>query len=146
MGAIVEMSRDAAEPSGRNRFSCSLVAWEFLRELGETFGWRPQGTTYTASPAAKIEAAARRNYEPGEALDQKRIEADDALAWASALEMARTSAHLPAILSARAAAKSGVEASAETLSNVLEEFTEYAYGGAFVFAIRSDSSAGSRSK
>ena len=46
MSVIVEMFREAAAPNGRNRFSCPMQTWEFLRELGQAFGWQPKGTTY----------------------------------------------------------------------------------------------------
>jgi hypothetical protein len=135
MGNKVEMFRDAIAPNGRNRFSCSLQAWEFLQELAETFGWRPKGTLYIASPKAKIEAAARHNYQPGNTLDPKCIEADDAMAMAHALDVAKRSAHFDAMIAAR----TGID-SQEPLPVVIDEFVHYAYGGAFTFAISADAS------
>ena len=88
MSAIVEMFRDAAAPGGRNRFSCPLQTWELLWELGRAFGWTPKGTTYVLPAKSTMEAPARRNYQPGSVHDHKHVEADDAMAWARALEVA----------------------------------------------------------
>ena len=69
MGAVVEMYRDAVEVKGRDRFSCSLATWALLAELGQAFGWRPQGTTYRIPPRLKVETPALQDYQPGNALD-----------------------------------------------------------------------------
>lgn len=125
MSAIVEMFREAATPKGRHRFSCPLAAWELLRELGQAFGWQPQGTTYVLPEKSKVEAPALRNYEPGNVRDHKKVEAEDAKAWAQALQVARASPHAAAMIEARSAG--------ELPPGLIDEFIEFAFGGAFEF-------------
>jgi hypothetical protein len=125
MSAIVEMFREAATPRARHRFSCPLAAWELLRELGQAFGWQPQGTTYVLPEKSKVEAPALRNYEPGNVRDHKKVEAEDAKAWAQALQVARASPHAAAMIEARSAG--------ELLPGLIDEFIEFAFGGAFEF-------------
>ena len=141
MSAIVEMSRDAAAPGGRNRFSCPLQTWELLWELGRAFGWTPKGTTYVLPAKSTVEAPARRNYQPGSVYDHKHVEADDAMAWARALEVAKGSPHTAAMSEARSAALADAgNVGSEVLPGVIDEFIAFAYGGAFEFAIWSDAS------
>ena len=137
MSDVVELYRDAVEPGGRDRFSCSVATWELLQEIGRTFGWHPTLATYVAPAGVSSRAPARRNYRPGGALDQKRIEEDDAVAWANALESAKDSPHLAAMIAARAAAITAADGqAAETLlPGIIEEFIEFAYGGAFTFVL-----------
>jgi hypothetical protein len=138
MNSRVEMVRDAAERHGRDRFSCSLPSWDFLRDLGEAFGWHPRGTTYMTN--AGIEIPARHNYQPGDTLDYKRVDADDAIAWAGALETAKRSPYFAAMTEARSSAMAPGGAPLEApLSSLVDEFVVYAYGGAFAFAISSES-------
>jgi hypothetical protein len=135
MNISVDMFRDTI-PNGRNRFSCALSDWEFLQGLAKRFGWDPQGTTYLAPPKAKIELAAKHDYQPGDALDSKQIEAGDAVAWASALDQAKRSADIEALLLDRS--WTGTRDHASTLASglgLLNEFVQYAYGGAFTFAL-----------
>jgi hypothetical protein len=134
------MFRDAGVPGGRNRFSCSLPTWELLAELGHTFGWRPKGTTYVVPVTSRATAPALRNYQPGGSQDTKWVEAEDALGWARALELAKTSPYMPAMIEARAATlvKDGRPAG-DLLPGLFEEFIEFAYGGAFKFAIWGES-------
>lgn len=130
------MFRDAGSPPGRNRFSCSLPAWELLAELGRTFGWHPQGTTYVVPITDRATVPALRNYEPGGSQDSKRIELEDAMGWARALELAKTSPHFAAMIQARADARAASGKPVGDLPpGVFEEFIEFAYGGAFEFAI-----------
>jgi hypothetical protein len=121
---VVEMVRDARALGGRDRFSCTLDEWRSLLKLAQEFGWRPLGTTYELPSASKVEEAARRDYEPGEASDRKRIDADDSNALARALTDARSSERL-------------AELTDESLRTLVSEFAQYAYGGAFMF-VRSD--------
>lgn len=138
MSTVVEMFRDAKAPKGRNRFACPLPIWEFLWELGRAFGWRPQGTTYVTPVSSKVEAPAKRNYQPSGPQDQKQIEEQDALAWARALEAAKASPHLASMIDARSAALlSSGKGGGELPLGMLNEFIEFAYGGAFEFATRS---------
>jgi hypothetical protein len=136
---IVEMFRAAAAPHGRNRFSCPLSIWDFLWELGHAFGWRPHGTTYVVPAKSTLESPAIRDYQPGGTQDYKQVAAEDAMAWARALEVAKASPHLAGMIEARSAsfASSG-KGGSELLPGVLDEFIEFAYGGAFAFAILSD--------
>jgi hypothetical protein len=139
MSAIVEMFREAATPKGRNRFSCPVPTWELLWELGQAFGWHPKGTTYVLPAKSTLEAPARRNYQPGSVQDHKQVEAEDAVAWARALEVAKLSPHTAAMIEARSAALAGAgKLDGELLPGVIDEFIAFAYGGAFEFAIWSD--------
>lgn len=139
MSAIVEMFREAAAPKGRNRFACPLPMWELLSELGRAFGWRPKGTTYVVPAKSTVEAPARRDYQPGGSQDHKKVEAEDAVAWARALEVAKVSPHATAMIEARSVALAGSgKNGGQMLPGVLDEFIEFAYGGAFEFAIRYD--------
>jgi hypothetical protein len=144
MSVTVEMFRHAGAPGGRNRFSCPLPIWELLWELGHAFGWQPKGTTYVLPAKSTMEAPARRNYQPGTLRDHKQVAADDAMAWARALEAAKVSPHMQAMIDARSAAVTGAEqVSGALLPGVVDEFIEFAYGGAFEFAIGSDASSSS---
>ena len=133
-GVQVQLFRDAAESQGRDRFSCPGVVWEVLLELGETFGWRPLGATYLVPAKLKVTSPARQNYQAGGALDYKRVDAEDAMAWAGALEGAKNSPALIGMLTARSAAI-GNGVTAESLRSLIDEFIQYAYGGAFTFAV-----------
>ena len=139
MSIVVEMFREAAAPQGRNRFSCPLSTWELLSELGLAFGWHPKGTTYVLPANSAVEAPARRNYQPGSVQDHKHVEAEDAMAWAHALAVAKDSPHTAAMIEARSAALADAgKAGRAPLPGVIDEFIEFAYGGAFEFAIWSD--------
>jgi hypothetical protein len=139
MSAIVEMFRVAAAPKGRNRFACPMATWEFLSELGLAFGWRPHGTTYVLPSKSAVETPARRDYQPGGSQDHKHVEQEDAVAWARALEVAKGSPHLAAMIEARSVALVGSgKTGSELVPGVLDEFIEFAYGGAFEFAILSE--------
>jgi hypothetical protein len=141
MSAIVEMFREAASPKGRNRFACPLSTWELLRELGHAFGWQPRGTTYVLPAKSTVETPARRDYQPGTARDHKQVEAEDALAWARALEVAKASPHAAAMIEARSAALADAgKVGGDPLPGVIDEFIAFAYGGAFEFAIWDDAS------
>lgn len=143
MSRSVNMFRDSAERHGRDRYSCPLPVWDLLRELGETFGWRPRGTTYMSPPKGTAETSVRHTYQPGDALDHKKVDADDAMEWAGALQVAKRSPHFAAMIEARSAALApGIGAAGEPLPGVLDEFIEFAYGGAFTFAISDDQHPG----
>lgn len=134
MGVYVELFRDAKESQGRDRFSCPAGLWELLREVGETFGWQPQGTTYLVPPKLKITAPARQNYQAGSALDYKRVEAEDALGWARALDGAKLTPAFVAMVTARSATF-GAPLTEVALLSLINEFIQYLYGGGFTFAI-----------
>src|SRR5687767_13881763 len=105
MTGLVLMSRARSKGHGRDLFSCSVLDWKFLHELGTTFGWQPRGTTYQLPHASKIVTAALHDYEPGDAADRKEVDRDDAVEWARALESAKRSPHFAAMLEARIAAQ-----------------------------------------
>lgn len=133
--AVVSMVRDSAELGGRDRFACSLPIWTLLLQLAESFGWKPSGTTYSSARPLLVESAVRHNYQPGDAQDQKRVAAEDALAWAMALNEARHSPHLLGMLESTAAATAAAAGAADApFTVVLDEFIAYAFGGAFYFA------------
>jgi len=141
MTTIVEMFREAASPKGRNRFACPLSTWELLGELGRAFGWQPRGTTYVLPAKSTVETPARRDYQPGTARDHKQVAAEDAVAWARALEVAKASPHAAAMIEARSAALADAgKVGGDPLPGVIDEFIEFAYGGAFEFAIWGDAS------
>lgn len=116
------------------RFVCPVSTWEFLRDLGQTFGWHPRGATYVTSPRQKTlaPAAIRHNYQPGGMQDCKQIEAEDAIEWASALGLAKRSAYFSGMIRAHAAL---VRSGEEPLLDMVDEFIDFAHGGAFVFAL-----------
>lgn len=131
---MVEMMRDARESKGRDRFACSVAVWTLLQELGQAFGWQPRGTTYLAPATLPISVLAKRNYQPGDALDHKRLDADDAVSWARALETARQSPQFTTLIMERWArhVQHG-PVQIQTLCSLILEFTEFAYGGEFTF-------------
>jgi hypothetical protein len=135
MAGIIEMFRGSSESKEPASFTCSLGTWELLWELGQTFGWRPKGATYVAPPGRKISTPALRNYHPGEALDRKWVDADDALGWAAALDVARKSPHLDAMLNARHAGHGSDPADADRSRFEVDRFIEFARNGAFEFAV-----------
>jgi hypothetical protein len=127
----VEMFRDAAELDGRDRFSCSLLVWDFLQEIGAEFGWSPRGSAYVALSGPTDGTLVRRDYQPGDARDLKEVVEADAIAWARALESAILSQRFLEL--SRRCAPSLRQ---HDLVSVVREFTEYCYGGAFVFSMR----------
>lgn len=129
--SVVSMVRASTEPGGRDRFACSLATWYLLARAAESFGWKPRGTSYSSSRPAFIESAVRHDYEPGDARDQKLVDAQDALAWAMALNEARHSPNLLAMLNATVAD----DPDAAPVMVVMDEFVAYAFGGPFSFAL-----------
>ena len=118
------------------RFFCPVSAWEFLSDLGQTFGWHPRGSTYVTTSSQKAPPPAiRHNYQPGGIQDCKQIEADDATAWASALAIARHSSYFSGMLRAHAAL---VRSAEEPLLDMIDEFIDFAHAGAFVFALHAE--------
>lgn len=116
------------------RFLCPVSTWEFLRDLGQTFGWHPRGATYVTSSRQKTSppATIRHNYQPGGMQDCKQIEADDAVEWASALGIAKRSAYFSGMIRAHAALVRSTEG---PLLDMVDEFIDFAHAGAFMFAL-----------
>ncbi len=142
MDYLVNMVRDSVEAGGRDHFSCSSSAWDLLLELGHTFGWKPLGTSYAPSDTAMApDNPTRHDYRPSDRQDSKLVVAADALAWAAALNEARSSPHLAIMLEERRlVATSSNTSSADALRSVntpfvstMDEFIAYAFGGAFEF-------------
>jgi hypothetical protein len=132
---MVEMFRAAQEANGRDRFSCSAQEWKLLLSVGETFGWKPRGTTYELPANSKVDDPARRDYEPGERSDKKRVDGEDARNWARALEAARRSAQLATVVENHLKVMSPrPDLGLVALHTLMKEFGEYAYGGSFTFA------------
>lgn len=131
MSYVVEMFREAAEAKGRDLFSCSLLDWRCFQALGQEFGWDPLGSTYVALPGTKYVHLAGRDYEPGDARDRKQVSEEDALAWANALDASILSPRLPEALS-RVVPPQGSHSS---FVNLMKEFAQYCYGGAFVYSM-----------
>jgi hypothetical protein len=121
-------------PQEARRFACPVNTWEFLGDLGQTFGWHPRGATYVTSSRQKTQPPTniRHNYQPGGTQDCKQIEAPDAIEWASALGLAKRSAHFSGMIRAHAAL---VRSAEEPLLEMVDEFIDFARGGAFVFAL-----------
>ena len=136
---VVRLYRNAAEEYGRDLFACSPEEWRFLIELGRTFGWQPRGTTYELPSGSKRESVALRNYEGGTKDDRKLVTAEDALDWARALSTALQSTHFAAIVDARPGG-AGDAATNQSLVDSVAEFTQYAFGGAFTFALEKNGS------
>jgi hypothetical protein len=143
MEFMVNMARDSPEPGGRDLYACTSTEWRLLLTIGRTFGWKPRGATYLPMRGASVPDAAtvRHDYEPGEPQDDKQVDAEDALAWATSLSEARRSPHLAALVSGEPESTSSVHqrsargtTDVEAFLPVMDEFIEYAFGGAFSFA------------
>lgn len=133
MSSTTIVALRASSQHEARRFVCPVNTWEFLRDLGQTFGWHPRGATYVTSSRQKTPPTTlRHNYQPGGMQDCKQIEAQDAIAWASALGLAKRSSYLSGMIRAHAAIAHSAEA---PLLDMVDEFIEFAYAGAFVFAL-----------
>ena len=131
--ATIVALRASPQHEGR-RFICPIDTWEFLRDLGQTFGWHPRGATYVTSLRQRTQSPTtiRHNYQPGGMQDCKQIEAEDAIEWASALGFAKRSSYFNGMIRAHAALVRSAEA---PLLTTLDEFIGFAHAGAFVFAL-----------
>jgi len=121
---MVEMFRDSTEAGGRDLFACSVAQWQLLQDLGREFGWEPRGTTYRVPSDSKIAEPTFHEYAAGGPADPKIVETTDAINWARALEDRK-----------QTLAPTGESDIA--LSGLVDDFIEYAYGGAFTFALSS---------
>lgn len=134
-GPVVELSRT----SGDDQFTCSLADWNFLRDLGRTFGWRPTGTIYLPQQGQRARHnPIKHDYQPGDSQDSKRVEADDSARWAAALDGAKRSPFIAGMLRKHAQLQDANQTVDEsTLHAQLQSFIEFARRGAFTIALRS---------
>ncbi|MDY6945192.1 MAG: hypothetical protein SXG53_05695 [Pseudomonadota bacterium] len=134
---IVELFRG---PAGRGipQFSCTLPQWNFMRELGRTFGWNPVGTTYLPQQGQPARhKPIKHDYHPGDSLDRKSIESDDSAQWAAALDQAQRSPFLADMLQKRAQLQEAADPSTEQSVRVLlQTFIEFARRGPFTIQLR----------
>lgn len=133
-GAVVELSRT----SGDGQFTCSVPDWNFLRDLGRTFGWHPAGTTYLPQQGQRARHnPIKHDYQPGDSQDSKRVEANDAAQWAATLDGARRSPFFAGMLRKHAQLHNANYTVAEhALQAKLQSFIEFARRGSFTIALR----------
>jgi len=143
MTYTVNIVRVSGALNGGDRFACSSDAWELTMEIGRAFGWKPRGASYVRTKRVDLSTTVvLHDYRPGDSRDLKCVDTDDAKAWANALIAARRSPHLAAMVSGRAgnavlelAAMANAGKSVDLpINEVLDEFIEFALGGAFLFA------------
>jgi hypothetical protein len=131
-GLVIELTR------GDDQFACTLADWNFIFDLGHTFGWHPAGTTYLPQQGDR----ARRNpikhdYRPGDSQDSKRVEADDSAQWAAALDAALRSPFISGMLRTHVTMLEGNRADAErSLHSQLQTFAQFLRRGAFNIALK----------
>jgi hypothetical protein len=134
-GRVEVLMFRANSEAGRDLFSCEIPGWHFLQTLGHAFGWQPVGTSYSQSAPPKSDVVVRHDYEPGERADLKQVDREDALEWARALAKAKRSEQFVEMLRTSSNPVSPHAATAVSLSTLVDEFTEYAFGGAFTFSL-----------
>lgn len=133
-GAVVELSG-----AGRDdQFTCSLPDWNFIRDLGRTFGWHPAGTTYLPQQGQRARHnPIKHDYQPGDSQDSKCVEANDSARWVAALEAAKRSPFITGMLRTQARLQAANHAVTEhSLRAQLQSFIEFARRGAFTIALR----------
>ncbi|WP_153067191.1 hypothetical protein [Steroidobacter cummioxidans] len=120
-----------------DQFTCTLTDWNFIRDLGRTFGWHPAGTTYLPQHGQRARHnPIKHDYQPGDSEDSKRVEADDSAQWAAALSAAQRSPFISGMLRTHARAQDGNHTEAErSLHSQLQSFIEFARRGAFTIAL-----------
>lgn len=131
---VLELSR---EPSA-DQFTCSLPDWNFMRDLGQTFGWHPVGTTYLPQQGQRARHnPIKHDYQPGDSQDRKRVEAADSAQWAEALEIARRSPFISGMLRTHVQLQGASAANTEqSLQLQVRNFISFARRGAFTIALR----------
>lgn len=139
-GVVVVLSRER----GDELFTCPLPDWNFIHELGRTFGWHPAGTTYLPQHGQQArDNPIKHDYQPGDSQDRKRVEADDSALWVTALDGARRSPFISGMLRNRVklqgANATGTE---QSLDLLLRNFIEFARRGAFTIALSDGSEHG----
>lgn len=132
---VVELSGASAD----TRLTCTLPDWNFVRDLGQTFGWRPAGTTYLPQRGQRLRPdPIKHDYQPGDRRDRKCVEAADAALWAAALDGARSSPFISDMLRTSARGQDGSDATSDHTLRFLSQFIEFARLGSFTIAFRSD--------
>jgi hypothetical protein len=143
MNTMVEMRLVARKQGGCERFSCNLVFWNLMLELGEAFGWKPLGAAYLAAPVKGIHEhqSVRHGYQPGAWRDAKLIETDDASGWANALSTARASSHLGNLTRSHGSIEQSIDEYGRHSQRddaaflaAMDEFIDYMHKGSFSFA------------
>lgn len=130
------------ELSGANgddhQFTCTLTDWNFMRDLGLTFGWHPAGTTYLLQQGQRARHnPIKHDYQPGDSQDRKRVEADDSARWAAALDGAKRSPFITGMLRKHAPSRHGNSPNTESsLYSQLQNFIDFARRGAFTIALQ----------
>lgn len=134
-GLVVELYRD----SGDDQFTCTLTDWNFIRDLGRTFGWRPVGTTYLPQLGQRARNnPIKHDYQPGDTQDSKRVEAHDSAQWAAALDAAERSPFISGMLRAYEQRQDRNPTDTEhSLHSQLQTFIQFARRGAFTIALKS---------
>jgi hypothetical protein len=87
---IVEMYGVPSDPANKRFFDCGHRVWESALALGKQYGWKPMGTIPEPSCMEMFVKSGHYNhdYEPIMWGAEKMVLADDAKAWAEALERA----------------------------------------------------------
>lgn len=134
-GPVVELFGSG----GDDLLTCSLTDWNFIRDLGLTFGWHPAGTTYLPQQGQRARHnPIKHDYQPGDSQDRKRVEADDSAHWVAALEAAKQSPFISGMLRKHLQLQEASRMSAErSLQSQLQSFIEFARRGAFTIALQS---------
>jgi len=123
--------------SGEDQFTCILTDWNFIRDLGLTFGWHPAGTTYLPQQGHRAgRNPIKHDYQPGDSQDRKRVEADDSAHWAAAIDAAKRSPFISGMLRKHVQQQDENRLSSEpSLHSQLQNFIEFARRGAFTIAL-----------
>ncbi|MBM0103114.1 hypothetical protein JM946_00070 [Steroidobacter sp. S1-65] len=123
--------------SGDDEFTCTLADWNFIRDLGLTFGWHPTGTTYLPQQGQRARHnPIKHDYQPGDSQDRKRVEAADSARWAAALEEAKRSPFISGMLRKHIQQREESRPDAEpSLHSQVQRFIEFARRGAFTIAL-----------
>lgn len=144
-GHTIEMRLLVRRQGGADRFYCSLSFWDFMINLGETFGWKPRGSSYvlTSIRVSPKTQAFKHDYRPGARRDAKVVDHEDAIRWANALALARASRHLSHMIAARYANEKPIrpadtdgDDSEQSIGSLMDNFIVYLRKGTFSFATK----------
>ena len=146
MAFIVEMSRGDPYTLGFASYSCGETTWKGLLSIARSFGWNPTGTVRDDQMARITKDYDRHfvsNYEPEEWAYCKRISDADAHNLASALQRAASAIRDGAVVVLERAGPALLKDDLtpaelrrvnELPTALLDEFAQFAAGGAFAFA------------